>query len=250
MASRIQVLSCWALLCTELVVYQGSLGWRSRYDACCCRCAASPSLIGVWWLASAADDRTPAPAPSSRPWSTGFSTSDGLLLDTRLSVLRVLIGIGHRLHRRRAGRVRAGVVPARPRHVQPDGQLLPGAAAAGADPAGDHLPRHRRVGPHLPARLRRVLLLGHRHLRERRGDRRRLHPRGPGARCHRARAVPPGRRTPDRAADLRRRAGGPRRLLGDAGRGRAGRRPARHRRDDGQGHRTSSAWRTSSRGSS
>ena len=35
------------------------------------------------------------------------------------------------------------MVPARPRHVQPDRELLPRTAATGADPAGDHLPRHR-----------------------------------------------------------------------------------------------------------
>ncbi len=49
--------------------------------------------IGVWWLASEVDDRTPAPATVLDRLVEGLSTSDGLLLDTRLSVLRVLIGI-------------------------------------------------------------------------------------------------------------------------------------------------------------
>ena len=49
--------------------------------------------IGVWWLASKVDDKTPAPAAVFHLLVDGLTTSDGLLLDTRLSVLRVLIGI-------------------------------------------------------------------------------------------------------------------------------------------------------------
>jgi NitT/TauT family transport system permease protein len=49
--------------------------------------------IGVWWIASAWDDRTPTPPAVLDRLVEGLSTSDGLLLDTRLSVLRVLIGI-------------------------------------------------------------------------------------------------------------------------------------------------------------
>jgi NitT/TauT family transport system permease protein len=49
--------------------------------------------IGVWWLGSEVDDRTPSPATVFDTLVKGLSTSDGLLLDTRLSVLRVLIGI-------------------------------------------------------------------------------------------------------------------------------------------------------------
>jgi NitT/TauT family transport system permease protein len=49
--------------------------------------------IGVWWLFSELDDRTPAPGTVLTSLVDGFQTSDGLLLDTRLSVLRVLIGI-------------------------------------------------------------------------------------------------------------------------------------------------------------
>ncbi|MET0998032.1 MAG: ABC transporter permease [Marmoricola sp.] len=50
--------------------------------------------IGVWWIGSEVDDRTPSPASVFDTLVEGLSTSDGLLLDTRLSVLRVLIGIG------------------------------------------------------------------------------------------------------------------------------------------------------------
>jgi NitT/TauT family transport system permease protein len=49
--------------------------------------------IGVWWVASTFDDRTPAPSAVLDKLVDGLTTSDGLLLDTRLSVLRVLIGI-------------------------------------------------------------------------------------------------------------------------------------------------------------
>ncbi len=49
--------------------------------------------IGVWWLASQADDRTPPPDVVWRRLVEGLGSSDGLLLDTRLSVLRVLIGM-------------------------------------------------------------------------------------------------------------------------------------------------------------
>jgi NitT/TauT family transport system permease protein len=49
--------------------------------------------IGAWWLASAWDDRTPTPAAVFSTIVDGLGTSDGLLLDTRLTVLRVLIGI-------------------------------------------------------------------------------------------------------------------------------------------------------------
>jgi NitT/TauT family transport system permease protein len=49
--------------------------------------------IGVWWIGSEVDDRTPSPATVFDTLVEGLSTSDGLLLDTRLSVLRVLIGI-------------------------------------------------------------------------------------------------------------------------------------------------------------
>jgi sulfonate transport system permease protein len=49
--------------------------------------------IGVWWVASELDDRTPAPGAVFSTLVDGLGTSDGLLLDTRLSVLRVLIGI-------------------------------------------------------------------------------------------------------------------------------------------------------------
>jgi NitT/TauT family transport system permease protein len=49
--------------------------------------------IGVWWLASELDEKTPTPAAVFHQLVDGLTTSDGLLLDTRLSVLRVLIGI-------------------------------------------------------------------------------------------------------------------------------------------------------------
>ncbi len=49
--------------------------------------------LGVWWLFSELDDRTPAPGTVLDTLVDGLTTSDGLLLDTRLSVLRVLIGI-------------------------------------------------------------------------------------------------------------------------------------------------------------
>jgi NitT/TauT family transport system permease protein len=49
--------------------------------------------IGAWWLASSLDDRTPAPDRVFRVLVDGLGSSDGLLLDTRLSVLRVLIGV-------------------------------------------------------------------------------------------------------------------------------------------------------------
>jgi NitT/TauT family transport system permease protein len=49
--------------------------------------------IGAWWVASELDDRTPTPAAVARILVDGLGSSDGLLLDTRLSVLRVLIGI-------------------------------------------------------------------------------------------------------------------------------------------------------------
>jgi NitT/TauT family transport system permease protein len=49
--------------------------------------------IGLWWLGSTLDDRTPSPAAVLDRIIDGFSTSDGLVLDTRLSVLRVLIGV-------------------------------------------------------------------------------------------------------------------------------------------------------------
>jgi len=49
--------------------------------------------LGVWWLFSELDDRTPAPGTVLGTLVDGLTTSDGLLLDTRLSVLRVLIGI-------------------------------------------------------------------------------------------------------------------------------------------------------------
>jgi NitT/TauT family transport system permease protein len=49
--------------------------------------------IGAWWLASSLDDRTPPPDRVFHVLVDGLSSSDGLLLDTRLSVLRVLIGI-------------------------------------------------------------------------------------------------------------------------------------------------------------
>ena len=49
--------------------------------------------IGVWWLLSELDDRTPAPGTVLDTLVDGLTTDDGLLLDTRLSVLRVLIGI-------------------------------------------------------------------------------------------------------------------------------------------------------------
>ncbi len=50
--------------------------------------------VGVWWLASELDDRTPNPAAVLATVVEGLTTDNGLLLDTRLSVLRVLIGIG------------------------------------------------------------------------------------------------------------------------------------------------------------
>lgn len=50
--------------------------------------------IAVWWFASTLDDRTPSPDAVLDRLVDGFSTGDGLLLDTRLTVLRVLIGIG------------------------------------------------------------------------------------------------------------------------------------------------------------
>ena len=49
--------------------------------------------VGVWWVGSEVDDDTPTPAAVFETLVDGMSTSDGLLLDTRLSVLRVLIGI-------------------------------------------------------------------------------------------------------------------------------------------------------------
>jgi NitT/TauT family transport system permease protein len=49
--------------------------------------------IAVWWVFSQLDDRTPAPGPVFRTILDGLGSSDGLLMDTRLSVLRVLIGI-------------------------------------------------------------------------------------------------------------------------------------------------------------
>ncbi len=49
--------------------------------------------IAVWWFASTLDARTPSPAAVLDRLVDGFGTSDGLLLDTRLTVLRVLIGI-------------------------------------------------------------------------------------------------------------------------------------------------------------
>lgn len=49
--------------------------------------------LGVWWLFSELDDRTPAPTTVLDTLANGLTTRDGLLLDTRLSVLRVLIGI-------------------------------------------------------------------------------------------------------------------------------------------------------------
>jgi len=49
--------------------------------------------IGGWWLGSEIDERTPAPLDVWHVLVDGLSSSDGLLLDTRLSVLRVVIGI-------------------------------------------------------------------------------------------------------------------------------------------------------------
>jgi NitT/TauT family transport system permease protein len=49
--------------------------------------------IGVWWMLSRLDDSTPAPPAVWDALVEGLSTSDGMLLDTRLTVLRVLIGI-------------------------------------------------------------------------------------------------------------------------------------------------------------
>jgi NitT/TauT family transport system permease protein len=49
--------------------------------------------IGLWWLVSVLDDKTPTPGAVFHRLVDGLSTSDGLLLDTRLSVLRVLIGM-------------------------------------------------------------------------------------------------------------------------------------------------------------
>ena len=50
--------------------------------------------IGVWWIGSEVDKRTPSPATVFGTLVDGLTRNDGLLLDTRLSVLRVLIGIG------------------------------------------------------------------------------------------------------------------------------------------------------------
>ena len=49
--------------------------------------------VAVWWLASTVEDRTPSPAAVLATIIEGFSNSDGLILDTRLSILRVLIGV-------------------------------------------------------------------------------------------------------------------------------------------------------------
>ena len=49
--------------------------------------------LGVWWVASEVDDLTPAPNAVLSTLVDGVGSSDGLLMDTRLSVLRVLIGI-------------------------------------------------------------------------------------------------------------------------------------------------------------
>jgi NitT/TauT family transport system permease protein len=49
--------------------------------------------LGAWWLFSELDDRTPGPGTVFGTLADGLGSSDGLLLDTRLSVLRVLIGI-------------------------------------------------------------------------------------------------------------------------------------------------------------
>ncbi len=49
--------------------------------------------VAAWWLASTIENRTPSPAAVLTTVIDGFSTPDGLLLDTRLSVLRVLIGV-------------------------------------------------------------------------------------------------------------------------------------------------------------
>ena len=49
--------------------------------------------VAVWWALSLQDDRTPSPAAVFRTIVDGMRTSDGLLLDARLSVLRVLIGV-------------------------------------------------------------------------------------------------------------------------------------------------------------
>ena len=49
--------------------------------------------IGVWWFASTTDERTPPPDEVFHLLVDGLSTPDGLLLDIRLSVLRVLIGM-------------------------------------------------------------------------------------------------------------------------------------------------------------
>jgi NitT/TauT family transport system permease protein len=49
--------------------------------------------IAVWWLAAGADDRTPTPRDVATRLVDGLTQGDGLLLDVRLSVLRVLIGI-------------------------------------------------------------------------------------------------------------------------------------------------------------
>ena len=52
-------------------------------------------VLGVWWLvgASGIDNRTPSPGAVLGRLVDGLSSSDGLLLDLRLSVLRVLIGV-------------------------------------------------------------------------------------------------------------------------------------------------------------
>ncbi len=53
-------------------------------------------FLGVWWLAAALDPdprRTPTPGAVIGRIVEGLGTPDGLLLDVRLSVLRVLIGV-------------------------------------------------------------------------------------------------------------------------------------------------------------
>lgn len=49
--------------------------------------------LAGWWLASELDDRTPGPVAVLGVVGRGLVEPDGLLLDTRLSVLRVLIGV-------------------------------------------------------------------------------------------------------------------------------------------------------------
>src|ERR1700712_2797104 len=95
MASRMQFPPGAALLCTELVVYQGGPRVQVTVRRVLLPLCGIALLVGAWWVvvATGLAENTPTPGAVFERMLDGLRSGE-LLLDIRLSVLRVLIGVG------------------------------------------------------------------------------------------------------------------------------------------------------------